>query len=347
MFVLIFFGACKPEKETNVPDIAYKSIFTLENTSKTTLVLGDSITVILSVASDSTKIDSIQISINGQTTQTVSQLPARLAYTASSVGYQSLKATAFGGNAALEAQEFQVLVLSDTPPDTLAYTITNTFLHDATAFTEGLEFDAQGNLYEGTGLEGKSVLRRTKLATGAVEQELALKPEYFGEGITIFGDKIMQLTYQSHKGFVYNKKDFALQKEFYFANNEGWGLTHNATELIMSDGTENIYFLNPETFVQTRKMQVYDDKNKVFYLNELEWINGKIYANIYQTNFIAIIDPNSGKVISYLNLNGLLEKAQTPNQAIDVLNGIAYNPKTKKLYVTGKLWNKIFEIKPI
>ncbi|MFB0552389.1 MAG: glutaminyl-peptide cyclotransferase [Phycisphaerae bacterium] len=227
---------------------------------------------------------------------------------------------------------------------TYTYEIINTFPHDRNAFTQGLVFD-DGVLYEGTGLYGRSTLRKVELETGSVLQMHQLLTKFFGEGITIYGDNIIQLTYQNNTGFVYNKDTFELLREFNYPT-EGWGITHNGRHLIMSDGTPTLYFLNPETFEQVSRIKVYDRNTPLWGLNELEYVEGQIYANIWPTERIAVIAPDTGRVTGWIDLKGLLTQ-QDYNRPVDVLNGIAYDQKSGQLFVTGKFWPKLFVIKLI
>jgi glutamine cyclotransferase len=228
------------------------------------------------------------------------------------------------------------------PPPIYGYQVVHTFPHDPTAFTEGLVFDG-GFLYESTGLEGQSTLRKTQLETGEVLQRHDLSPDVFGEGITIFGDRIIQLTWKTRLGYVYEKRTFRLLGEFTYPT-EGWGITQDGKQLIMSDGTATLYFLNPDTFERTRQVEVHSDDGPVTQLNELEYVQGEIYANVWQTDRIARIAPDTGQVLGWIDLSGLLsaEDRRTP---VDVLNGIAYDAEHDRLFVTGKLWPKLFEIK--
>jgi glutamine cyclotransferase len=221
------------------------------------------------------------------------------------------------------------------------YTIIHTYPHDPNAFTQGLIFE-DGVLYEGTGLRGRSSLRRVELETGEVLQIYELPNQYFGEGVTIYDDRIIQLTWQSNVGFVYDKDSFELLHTFDYPT-EGWGITHDGEHLIMSDGTSTLYFWDPETFEVVNQIEVYDDDGPVVRLNELEYIQGEVYANVWQTDKIARIDPQTGHVVGWINLQGLLSQKDLP-QTVDVLNGIAYDAAGDRLFVTGKLWPKLFEI---
>jgi glutamine cyclotransferase len=224
------------------------------------------------------------------------------------------------------------------------YRVVNTYPHDRGAFTEGLQY-VDGALYEGTGLNGRSELRRVALETGEAQQRCALPQAYFGEGVTVLGDKVYQLTWRNQVGFVYDKANFTLQRSFTYSG-EGWGLTHDGQRLIMSDGTATIHFLDPATLQETGRIEVYDDHGPVARLNELEYVRGEIYANVWQTNQIARIDPHSGQVVGWIDLGGLLS-AEDRTQPVDVLNGIAYDAARDRLFVTGKLWPKLFEIELI
>jgi len=230
--------------------------------------------------------------------------------------------------------------VNEAPP-VYSYTIINTYPHDRQAFTQGLVLD-QGTLYEGTGLRGQSSLRRVDLTTGRVLQLRVLPAPYFGEGITVFGPYLIQLTWQSKVGFVYDKTSFTLLRQFTYPT-EGWGITHDDQHLIMSDGTSVLYFLDPETLSATGQLHVRDEQGPVERLNELEYVQGSLYANIWQTDRIARIDPESGQVTAWIDLTGLLP-LEDRVERVDVLNGIAYDAAQDRLFVTGKLWPKLFEI---
>jgi glutamine cyclotransferase len=216
------------------------------------------------------------------------------------------------------------------------YKVINAYPHDEEAFTQGLVF-AGGHLYEGTGLYGSSTLRKVTLETGGVLQIHRLPRQFFGEGITIYGNRIIQLTWQSRLGFVYDKDSFRVLRKFRYST-EGWGITHDGKHLIMSDGTATLYFLDPETFKKIGQVKVRDAKGPVNGLNELEYVRGEIYANVWQKHCIARISPKTGTVIGWIDLGGLC----TWN---GVLNGIAYDTEHDRLFVTGKLWPYIYEIK--
>ena len=221
------------------------------------------------------------------------------------------------------------------------YKVLNTYPHDSLAFTQGLVFD-DGFLYESTGLYGRSTLRRVELQTGRVVNLHRLLNHYFGEGLTIFQDKIIQLTWQSHVGFVYDKNTFALLGRFNYPT-QGWGITHDGARLITSDGTSTLRFLDPGTFKQIGQLKVFDADGPVDNINELEFVKGQIYANIWPTSRVAIISLQTGRVTGWVELTGLFEPTG-PDASEMVPNGIAYAPQTDRLFVTGKLWPTIFEI---
>ncbi len=229
------------------------------------------------------------------------------------------------------------------PPE-YTYRIIRTFPHDPAAFTQGLAYH-DGFLYEGTGLKGRSSLRKVQLETGQVVQKVDLPPEFFGEGITLYKNEIVQLTWQSQTGFVYDLSDFRLLRRFSYPG-EGWGLTKSANELFMSDGTSEIRILDGDTLTEKKRIKVRDGSALVDQLNELEYVNGEIFANIWQTDRIARISPRTGKVLGWIDLSGLLSPVYRLESGA-VLNGIAYDPVKKRLFVTGKLWPSIFEIELI
>ncbi len=245
--------------------------------------------------------------------------------------------------AVIAVSSVTLVLLSNSPvdPEPLHYTynVVNVYPHDETAFTQGLIFE-DSIIYESTGRYGQSTLRSVELETGNIIQLHALPDQFFGEGITIFDDKIIQLTWRSNRGFVYDRNSFDLLQEFEYPN-EGWGITHDGSRLIMSDGTATLYFLDPETFQKIGQVEVYDEE-PVARLNELEYIHGEVYANIWKEEKIAIINPETGHVTGWIDLEGINE-AEKQNSN-NVLNGIAYDTNDDRLFVTGKMWSKLFEI---
>jgi len=220
------------------------------------------------------------------------------------------------------------------------YKIVNTYPHDQDAYTQGLVFD-KGFLYEGTGLYGKSTLRKVELNTGKIIKIHKLPDEIFGEGITIYNNKIIQLTWRSNIIYLYDKETFELLEVFTY-HSEGWGITHNGTSLIISNGSSTLNILDPENFRKIGEIDVFDNNGPISRINELEYIQGEIYANIWTTDRIARINPDSGQVIGWIELKNLMPKIPTNKDAI--LNGIAYDENNDRLFITGKLYPTIFEI---
>lgn len=223
------------------------------------------------------------------------------------------------------------------------YTVVTSFPHDPGAFTEGL-FYRDGFLYEATGLEGRSDIRKVRLETGEILQRSALPAQYFGEGIIDWKSKLVELTWKNQTGFTYDLDSFRLTSVFNYAG-EGWALTKNDHQLIMSDGTSQLRLLDPNTLKETGRIKVTEYGRPVDQLNELEWVKGEILANIWQTDRIARIDPKTGNVTGWIDLKGLLNPADQGGRNVDVLNGIAYDAAKDRLFVTGKLWPKIYQIK--
>jgi glutamine cyclotransferase len=259
------------------------------------------------------------------------------------LGYQNLKALVYyeGENSEATAR---VELVSNVQPKLLNYKIVNKYPHDTMSFTEGLEFN-NDTLYESTGNpEGrKSYLRKYDYRTGKVYNQINLDPQYFGEGVTILKDKIYQLTWQSNVGFIYDLKTFKKIKTFKFDKEiEGWGMTNDGKYIYQTDKTEKIWKMDPNTQKMIDYINVYSGDSKIKSINELEWINGKIYTNVWQKDAIAVVNPISGAVEGILDMSGL--KKFIKNTDADVLNGIAYNPKTKTIFVTGKNWDTLFEI---
>jgi glutamine cyclotransferase len=230
------------------------------------------------------------------------------------------------------------------------YSIVRKWPHDRSAWTQGLDFDG-GRLFEGTGLEGQSTLREISLDDDRVLRKIDLAPTLFGEGITILGGRVFQLTWKSRRGFVYDLASFRRLDEFGY-DGEGWGLTNDGTSLIMSDGTATLRFLDPRTFAVQRTVTVREDSGEVGKLNELEWVNGQVWANVWETHSVARIDPATGRVLGYVDLTGIFSETDRSRflppggeSSIDVLNGIAYDSTTNRLVVTGKNWPLLYEIR--
>ncbi len=257
----------------------------------------------------------------------------------------TLRSTLNDGN--VEEDTRMLRVLSDIAPKPVKLEVVASYDHDRTSYTQGLEF-SNGKLYEGTGNpqngEAASIVGQVDLKSGKIVTKNGLDATYFGEGITILGDELFQLTWKNGKCFVYDKNSLTVKLKEFTYTGEGWGLCNDGTNLIMSDGTERIYFRDPKTFNIIRTIEVYDNVGPRVGLNELEYIDGKIYANVYTTDIVIVIDPLSGKVLEEIDASALVPVGQMGGE---VLNGIAYDKTTNKLYMTGKYWGKLMEVKPV
>ncbi|WP_372756470.1 glutaminyl-peptide cyclotransferase [Mariniflexile sp.] len=294
---------------------------------------------ILKITLDNKKghvIDSISFTINKK------KVDGTIDLTEFKLGKHIIEATVFYNNEKAVVST-PITILNSEAPKVYTYKIINEYAHDKTSYTQGLEF-YNGELYESTGQRKASKLRKVDYKTGAVLKNIDLPDDYFGEGLTILNDKIYQLTWQSGIGFVYDVNSFEKLNNFsYGTSKEGWGICNDSKKLFKSDGTENIWILNPETLVEEDYIQVYTNKGKIVELNELEWIDGKIYANRWQKDGVAIINPKNGAIIGVIDFSPL-KKLVSQHESLDVLNGIAYNPETKTVFVTGKYWDKLFEV---
>jgi glutaminyl-peptide cyclotransferase len=224
------------------------------------------------------------------------------------------------------------------------YRVIHAYPHDSQAFTQGLVY-VDGHLYESTGLNGQSTLREEDLETGRVLKEVSVPSQYFAEGLTNWGNTLIQLTWKSHVAFVYDKASFRLLRTLHYPW-EGWGLTQDGRRLILSDGSDTLHFLDPETLAELRSVRVTDKGSPVNELNELEYIHGEIYANVWMTDKVARISPETGKVLGWINLEGILSAVEVRSRDA-VLNGIAYDSARRRLFVTGKLWPRLFEIQVV
>lgn len=237
-----------------------------------------------------------------------------------------------------------ITIYNNVIPSIYTYDIVNTYPHDITSYTQGLEF-YKGELYESTGQYKESKLRKVNFETGEVLKNINLSDNFFGEGLTVLNDKLYQLTWRAKRGFVYDVNTFEKTSTFnYGSSKEGWGICNDGSTLYKSDGTEKIWLLNPENLTEKNHIEVYTEKGKIPALNELEWIDGKLFANIYQKNGVVIINPKTGGVEGVINFKPL-RKLVTQHDKLDVLNGIAYHPERKTIFVTGKNWDKLFEVR--
>lgn len=284
-------------------------------------------------------VDSISYTLSGQKINETTILESF------KLGKQTIEATIYTGNKK-EIANSVITILNNESPKVYGYKILNEYPHDITSYTQGIEF-LNDTLYESTGQYKESKLRKVNYRTGEIIKNIDLANEYFGEGLTILKNKVYQLTWQKGTGFVYDVNSFEKLSSFKYGNSkEGWGLCNDNKTLYKSDGTEKIWLLNPETLVEEDFIQVYTNKGKIVGINEMEWIDGNIYANRYQKDGVAIINPKNGAVIGVIDFSPL-KKLVTQHKGLDVLNGIAYNPTNKTIFVTGKRWDKIFEVEVI
>ena len=256
-------------------------------------------------------------------------------------GNNTLRIIVYYGDGSIEKYSKQITVYPKQKPSELEYEIIKILPHDPQIYTQGLIL-YENHFYESSGQYGKSFLRKYTSDELIISKEIKIDPDLFAEGIAILNDKLFMLTWKSNKGLVFDKNTLALLDSFKY-NTEGWGLTNNERELIMSDGSEKIKFIDPSNFKINKEIQVFDNFGKVESLNELEYINGKIFSNIYGKDKIAVINPLNGLVENYINLEKIINKKNYKN--IDVMNGIAFNKKSNTLYITGKWWPSLFEIK--
>jgi glutamine cyclotransferase len=303
--------------------------------------LGEEVKVILAKDNRGEPPDSILIFYDGKSVVSLGTdkwehiIPSSLV---NKTGRKSIKVSAYRRGTARTTITRFIVIMSDVIPARNGYRIIHTYPHERDAFTQGLFYD-NGILYEGTGQETGSSLREVELETGRVIRQMNLDPSLFGEGITLYDDRIYQVTWTSKVGFVYDKATFRQINKIYYQS-QGWGLTTIKDQIVMSDGTNILYFFEPEMFTVISHLEVYDNEKKVDQLNELEYINGEIWANIWMSDLIARIDPESGKLLAYIDLKGLIKDPDS-----DVLNGIAYDEEGNRIFVTGKNWPKLFEIK--
>jgi glutaminyl-peptide cyclotransferase len=307
--------------------------------------LNETVKVVIGLDGKNGAPDSVKIFFDGRTAGVIKNSPwefiVNKSYTVKT-GRKSLKIVAYGKGKSPQTITRFVIIYSDVVPKRYGYRVIKSYPHDKEAFTQGLVY-LDGVLYEGTGQETRSSLRKVNLETGEVMNQLNLETRYFGEGIAIKGDKLYQVTWKNQVGFVYNKNTFELINKVGYQT-EGWGLATMGENLVMSDGSNILYIIDPESFSVISTLEVYDTRKKVMDLNELEFINGEIWANIWQTDLIARIDPGSGKVTGYIDLSRILNDPGTDTQ-VNVLNGIAWDSKNNRIFVTGKNWPKLFEIK--
>ena len=338
--LLVLFLSCSNKPERSRKPV---SLITIQPQKKN-YSFGESVAINVETKLKNGEIDNIRLFYKDELLKESNQLN----FTAENVeldvlGTNSFRAVATKTDNVNNTRTNTITVLSDIVPEKYTFKTINTYPHNTTHYTQGLEY-FKGHLYEGTGENGKSGVFKINLASGNILQSYVMDEKYFGEGITILNDKIYQLTYHAQKGFVYRLSDFALIDSFSYTMKQGWGLTNDGENLIMGDGSHRLYWLDPEDFSIQKTIQVANDKGLVNNLNELEYIDGTIYANVYTTDIIVQIEPETGRVLSEIYLEGILNMYKNPEDKIDYLNGIAWDAENKRLLVTGKWWPRIFEI---
>ncbi len=322
-----------------------KNFNLVTNAEKNTILNGDDIEISLK-AKKNIEVDSVAYYLDDNYLGSTPQI-ASLSHTISAekLGRKNLKAKVYSEGETAEINS-TITVLSSVKPKLWGYEIINTYPHNTNSYTQGLEFK-DGVLYESAGEYGKSKLLKVDYKTGEIEKEIELDNKYFAEGLTIIDNKLIQLTWKENVGFIYDLDTFTKTETFtYGESKEGWGLCNDGETIYKSDGSEKIWLLNPENLTEKGYLQIADNKNVRVKFNELEWVNGKIYANTYQLDGISIIDPHSGALEGLIDLRPLKDEVQSGlDKSNEVLNGIAYNKESNTLFVTGKHWNKLFEIR--
>ncbi|MFO7844791.1 MAG: glutaminyl-peptide cyclotransferase [Bacteroidales bacterium] len=342
--------ACKSEKQQEKketkPGKVTKRVSVIEVKSPKAgelFTLGDMVKVDIDLKDIEQSIDSMIIQTeNTQATLFTDNLDYTWNTQNLKTGNNTLHISAFAGGKKIDTYSLKLRFKSDIKPELYECRIVNTYPHDTKAYTQGLFYD-NGIIYEGTGQKGESSLRKVVLETGELIQSLSLPAKYFGEGITAFGDKIIQLTWTSQTGFVYDKESFTLINTLQYPT-QGWGITTDGKKLIMSDGSQTIYFLEPEYFTEIGRIEVYDHEGPVRSLNELEYIDGLVYANIFQTEEMIAFDPKTGKVVKRIDCRKVIPDGYR-NERDNVLNGIAYDKKKNRIFITGKRWPHLYEVR--
>ena len=346
IIALFPFYACSPSSEqvnteNQTSELKQIQVNIVAPTRHDSFKIGEDVTINYKL-SDTTRIDSIGLSVNNGN-NIIFQADQDVVWKSADAktGQNHIRLSIFIDSMTYYGST-SVRFFAAKAPELLTYRIKETYNHDPKAYTQGLMY-VDGFLYESTGQHGESTLRKVDYKTGKVLQMYDLAKSDFGEGIARVGDKIYMLTWESKKGYVFDLKTFNVELEFPLTS-EGWGLTYDGEYLIRSDGSNVLYFIDPEYLTEVRTLEVYDHKSQVSRLNELEYYDGKIWANVYGEDYIVTIDPKTGAVIEKIDFSGLLTKEERRKYRVDVLNGIAWSNDTHQLFVTGKLWPKLFEV---
>lgn len=344
--LLIGCGEEVPNRNTSRPSSQNKkTLIKVEFDKKGTIVFADSIAINVQATDTHLTLKTLRITQPGMSFEKVLSTGQTTIHTTNTGGGNvRLKFEAVFENGEKSTRYKEFLVVANKVPTAYQMSVIRSYPHDPSSFTQGLLI-YNNALYEGTGNYGETRLRKMDLGTGKVHQQKDLESDIFGEGITIFDGKLYQLTYKASLGFIYNLETFDREDEFIYNTHtsEGWGLTHNDTALIATDGSPFIYFLDPANFSEIKRLKVFDNHGEVEYLNELEYYNGYLYANIYSSAKIVKIDPITGEIVEEYVAKGIVSEADVTSN-MDVLNGIAFNPGTGNMLITGKYWSKIYEV---
>ncbi|MBN1789674.1 MAG: glutaminyl-peptide cyclotransferase [Bacteroidales bacterium] len=346
---LIFLLSCcrknAPQKSQAPAESARQNATQLVSPKTNTVInCGDSVSIKIRRLNEDIQIDSLVVIAGKKSRRTIPGYTENIYWPSrgSRVGQITLQVIVYYNDSLRESHNAGLVVLSDIVPRKYNYRVIRQFPHDNQAYTQGLVYD-NGVLYESTGLEGQSSLRIVDIPSGKPKKMVSLSPLFFGEGIALYRDQVYQVTYKSQVGFVYDKNTLEQIRSFDYQIKEGWGLTTDGKNLIMSDGSAQLYFIEPEYFTQVDQVEVFDNKGLIDSLNEIEYIQGKVLANVYGESYIVIVDPSTGKVTGKVELQDLMPKGFKGDYG-KVLNGIAFNPLTGHLYITGKNWPVLYEI---
>ena len=332
-----------PNNKLNKPPQKAQPRFALSSPRNgQTITDAELLTLAFAAVKDSVTVDSCTLNVDGKPYVSFEGLRTEVDPRKLKLGVRRMSVNIYTSDNSVETIPFAVKVLPAVSPKQYTYSVVKQYPHDTQAYTQGL-FYHQGSIYEGTGQYGSSSLRRIELASGKVTQDVTLDQQYFGEGICLHQGKIIQLTWRNRQGFIYDSDSFELIRKFEYQT-EGWGITSDGTRLWMSDGSANIYVLDPLTMNVVDLVEVWTPDGRVDQLNELEYIEGELWANVYTQDYLARIDPATGRVNSIVDLKNLLRKELHTPQT-DVLNGIAYDSANKRIFVTGKNWPILFELK--
>ena len=352
IFALVLLLSCcrknAPQKlEDNAEQIRQNLTSLTSPKANTVITCGDSVKIGLEQLNPDIQIDSVAIFAGNSTRVFTSGIPDKIYWSSkgSRVGQTALRIMVYYQDSLYDSHNAGLVILSDIVPQNYKYRIIRQYPHDDQAYTQGLLY-SDGVLIESTGLESKSSVRIVDIPTGKPLKMVALAPQYFGEGIALYKDQLYQVTYKSQVGFIYDKNTLQQIRSFDYQIREGWGLTSDGKNLIMSDGSAQLFFLEPEFFTQIDKIEVFDHKGMISALNEIEYIGNKILANVYGQSYILIIDPFTGKVLGKVDFEKLMPEGSKGDYS-KVLNGIAYNPQNGHLFVTGKNWPSLYEIEMI